>query len=303
VARWRVAVAVLLPPPAAGEVEGLRRALGDRQLGRVAPHITLVPPVNVRTGDLEEVLRLVRAAAASAPALAVELGPVQTFAPVSPVLYLAVRPAEPLAALRQVVRAGPLDREDVHPFVPHVTVDIEAPADRIDAAMVALGSYSRRVELTAVTLLREDGRGDARRWKPIADADLGRPAVVGRGGIELEITAGTIVDPVTLAAVDPDTAAGPGIAAAVASTVAAADPDLPVRHDLVLTAHRDGRPVGVATATRQGSDLVLTGLAVAPEHRRLGVARALLAQRPELRARPATLPADVEAVAAHLGRL
>ena len=279
-ARWRLAVAVLLPAPEADEVDGLRRALGDRQLGRVAPHITLVPPVNVRTDDVEEVLGLVRGAAASADALTVEIGPVQTFAPVSPVLYLAVRPAEPLEALRRVVRTGPLARPDAHPFVPHVTIDIEAPTARIDAAMRALGSYSRTVELTAVTLLREDGHGEARRWNPIADADLGSPVIVGRGGIELEITMGTIVDPVALAAIDPDMAE---------------------RHDLVLTARRDGRPVGIATATLHGSELVLTALTVAPEHRRLGVARALLVRRPEMRARPGTLPDDVEAVAAHLG--
>jgi 2'-5' RNA ligase len=256
-ARWRLAVAVLLPRPVADEVDGLRRALSDRQLGRVAPHITLVPPVNVRTDDIDEVLRLVRAAAAaaSAGALTVELGPLRTFAPVSPVLYLDVRPVEPLAALRQVVRAGPLAREDVHPFVPHVTVDIEAPAERIEGALAALGSYSTTVELTAVTLLREDGHGEARRWNPVADAELGKPAVVGRGGIEIEITTSTIVDPVAREAVDPDMA---------------------VQHDLVLTARREGRPVGVLTAARHGADLVVTGLTVAPEHRRLGVARALL---------------------------
>jgi 2'-5' RNA ligase len=248
-------VALLLPSPLADEVDGLRRALGDRQLGRVAPHITLVPPVNVRTDDLDEVLELVRAAAASADSLTVEIGPLQTFAPVSPVLYLAVRPIEPLAALRQVVRGGPLAREDVHPFVPHVTVDIDAPAERIDAALAALGSYAATVELTAVTLLREDGHGEARRWNPVTDALLGPPAVIGRGGMEIEITASTIVDPVALAAVAPDA---------------------PPRHDLVLTARRDGRPVGVLTAARHGADLVVTGLTVAPEHRRLGVARALL---------------------------
>ena len=43
---------MVLDVPAASEVDGLRRAVDDPALGRMAPHITLVPPVNVRTADL-----------------------------------------------------------------------------------------------------------------------------------------------------------------------------------------------------------------------------------------------------------
>ena len=49
--RWprvRLGVVLLVPPPVAGEIDGLRRAVGDGALGKVAPHVTLVPPVNVR---------------------------------------------------------------------------------------------------------------------------------------------------------------------------------------------------------------------------------------------------------------
>ncbi len=52
------------PPPLAEEIDGLRRAFGDRSLGRVPPHLTLVPPVNVAEGDLGQALAVLRAAAA-----------------------------------------------------------------------------------------------------------------------------------------------------------------------------------------------------------------------------------------------
>ena len=44
------AVALLLPEPLDVEVDALRRACGDPMLERVRPHVTLVPPVNVRAG-------------------------------------------------------------------------------------------------------------------------------------------------------------------------------------------------------------------------------------------------------------
>ena len=93
--RRRLGVVLLIPPPIAHEVDGLRRALGDGFLGRVAPHVTLIPPVNVREDDLSAALAVVRGAAASTGPLTLELGPVETFLPVNPVVYLAVGRPEP----------------------------------------------------------------------------------------------------------------------------------------------------------------------------------------------------------------
>ena len=52
--RHRLGVALLLDPPGSFEVDGLRRALGDTALGAVPAHVTLVPPVNVRSEHLGE---------------------------------------------------------------------------------------------------------------------------------------------------------------------------------------------------------------------------------------------------------
>src|SRR3546814_172824 len=89
-ARQRLGVVLLVPQPLATEVDGVRRALGDGALARIAPHITLVPPVNVAERDRPEALAIVRRAAGASRPLHLTLGPVVTFAPVNPVAYLHV---------------------------------------------------------------------------------------------------------------------------------------------------------------------------------------------------------------------
>jgi 2'-5' RNA ligase len=294
VPRLRLAVALLVPEPARREIDGLRRALGDPQLGVVAPHVTLVPPINVAAADLDEALTLVRAGAAClSDGLVLELGPVATFAPDNPVLYLAVRPVEALSEARTALRRGVFDRADAYPFVPHVTLDIEAAPERLEAGLIALASYSTTTAAGPVTLLqeqRDDQRG--RHWVPIADAVCGAPLVVGRGGLELELTSGTLVDP-----------------AAAVLWAGAEAPAGGEWGDLVITARRERRPVGLATGRRRRKVLALTGLVVDPAERGLGVGRALVARcaseaaaaGAERMVASRSLPDDTLALLAHLG--
>ena len=57
-ARRRLFVALEITGAVASEVDGLRRAIGSSALGRISPHLTLVPPVNVAESDLPSVLRV-----------------------------------------------------------------------------------------------------------------------------------------------------------------------------------------------------------------------------------------------------
>ena len=179
--RRRLGVALVVDPPLALEIDGLRRALGDGPLDAVVPHITLVPPVNVRVDELDQALAVLRRAAqGQGRPLELVLGPVATFSPVTPVIYLAVRGAgdaglDDLHRLHQGVMAGPLLRTERWPWAPHVTLADESPPERIDAALVALGSYRAEVAFDRVVILEEVGR----RWSVLADACFGPPAVVG----------------------------------------------------------------------------------------------------------------------------
>ena len=180
-ARRRLGVALLVPPPAAAEVDGLRRGCGDNALGRIPAHITLVPPVNVREEQVGEALEVIRAAAASARPLTLELGPAASFTPVSPVAYLAVGGGlDGLRALHDGVFREPLARALTHEFLPHVTLAVDIDEARAGAIVVALADYRTTIVVDRVHLLEE---GPGHVWSPIADARLGPPAVVGRGGL------------------------------------------------------------------------------------------------------------------------
>jgi 2'-5' RNA ligase len=193
-AKHRLGVALLIPPPFDGEIDGLRRALGDPALDRLPAHLTLVPPVNVREDRMGDALGVLREAAESLDGpLNLILGPVVTFHPLTPVLYLEVGgQVDEVHRLRNAVFRPPLARELTWDFVPHVTVADEATPERIAAAVEALADFRVEVELTHLTILEEQ---PGRIWVPIADARLGPRAITGRGGVPVHIDVSTWPDP------------------------------------------------------------------------------------------------------------
>lgn len=248
--RARLGVALLLPPAVAAEVDGLRRALGDGALPRIAPHVTLVPPVNVRSERMPDALGVLRAAAGATRPFTLVLGPVATFAPATPVVHLAVAgDVAALGALREGVFRDPLARPLTWPWVPHVTLADDAGAERIAAAVAALGDFRVEVSFDRVHLLQE---GAGRVWAPVADARFSPPAVVGRGGLPLELSVSEHLDSEAAAV------AGAGVPFAV-------------------TARRHGQVVGTAAGTTAGAIATLAWLSVVPSARRQGIGTHLLA--------------------------
>lgn len=199
--RVRLGVVLLIPEPWATEVNGLRRACGDQQLARVPPHVTLVPPINVRVEEVPAALTVLRAAAATRPGpLVVRLGPPGSFHPDTDTVYLAVGEDEgeraAVRTLRDAVFAAPLERTLEWPFVAHVTLSDIADQARSSAALDALAGYLVEVTFDRLHLLEEQrGRHGRRVWVPVADAPFESPAIVGRGGIEIELARSTLVDP------------------------------------------------------------------------------------------------------------
>lgn len=185
-AKRRLGVALLFPPAAAAQIDALRLGIGDGARDRIPPHLTLVPPVNVRDDQMDGALAALTGAATATRPFVVRLGPVATFHPASPVLFLEVSgDVAAVHALRDAVFVEPLARPLTWPFLPHVTVAAEAPPERIEAALVALAGFEVEVTIGRVHLLEE---GPGRVWTPIADAPFGKAAVVGRGPMEVELT-------------------------------------------------------------------------------------------------------------------
>jgi len=280
VPRHRVGVALLVPPPVATEIDGLRRALGDGTRGRIPAHVTLVPPVNVTASALADALAVLRAAAASRVGpVRLRLGPATTFHPVTPVVYLAVDgDVDALVALRDAVFRPPLARRLTHPFVPHATIADEMDPTRIPAAVAALADYRAEVTIDRLTLLAES---PGRIWRPVADTPFGAPAVVARGGLPLELTVSHLVDPEAARLLRHPPAAAPEPAAGEGPDPARGEPASPGPDPgpgpWAVTARRDGRVVGVAHGVTIGDRLEVGALVVDPEHRGQGIGRHLRA--------------------------
>lgn len=267
--RRRLGVALLIEPPLRDQIDGLRRALRDRGLGRIAPHITLVPPVNVRGAELPAALGVVRAAAAHCGRpLRLTLGPPATFFPSNPVIYLGVGGDRPeLERLQAATFLPPLVRPLAWPWVPHVTLADDADPARIEAALETLDGYQVVVDVHRVVLLEE--RRDERepRWVPLADACLRPRTVVGRGGLAVELVEGRVV--------------GPDGHALLQATVASAEGTVAVAEGaIVQSALVEGRLAGLGLAWRDDAGGHVAVL-VDPEHRHAGVGRHVLAHTEE----------------------
>lgn len=285
--RDRLGVALLLPRDVAGEVDGLRRALGDGTLGRIPPHLTLVPPVNVpseRLGDALALLRAAGATVADAAPLRLRLGPLMSFLPVNPVAYLAVGgDVDVLGVLRDRVFRPPLWRTLTHAFVPHVTVADDLPPQRLEAAVSALADFRLDVSFGRVHLLRE---GPGRVWQPIADAPFATPAVVSRGGLPLELTISGRLDVQAWRLVDEVREGG----ALPGGLLVAGGPPAPGEGEagrpqgagagagerLAVTARRDSAVVGALAGRLLGPVAWLDVVAVVPGARQQGIGRHLL---------------------------
>ncbi|HUZ43630.1 MAG TPA: 2'-5' RNA ligase family protein [Acidimicrobiales bacterium] len=221
--RLRLGVVLPVPEPAAAEIDGLRRALGDGALGRIPSHLTLVPPVNVPVERLEDAEALLTTVAAGSAPIVATLGPPATFWPATPVIYLTLgSTAEPAVnAVREAVFQPPLRRNLTFSFVPHITLADEVEEDRIGPAVRALADYTRSVVFDRITLLQE---GEGRRWTPRFEALLGGAWVVGRGGLPLDLSVSSLAPPS-----DPAVRARLGLPPG-----------------LVITAHRQASPAGLA---------------------------------------------------------
>jgi 2'-5' RNA ligase len=246
-------VALLLPPPLDAEVDGIRRAVGDGALGRMPAHLTLVPPVNVREDRLGHALAVLRHAAAATRPFRAVLGPPATFLPDSPTLYLAVSGTglADVDRLRERVFVDPLARPLTWPYVAHVTLADEAEPTRIAAALGVLRDYRVEVEFDRVHLLREVA---GRVWVPIADVALAAAAVIGRGGLPVELTVSDEPDPEARAL-----AQGEGV------------------RWLTVTARREGAVVGYASGWWRGRAAHLAVLVGSTPPDGLGAARHLVA--------------------------
>jgi 2'-5' RNA ligase len=262
-------VALLLDQPLADEVDGLRRGLGDPALGRIPPHLTLVPPVNVRRDQVAAAVAALRASASvMGGPMRLTLGSVSSFLPANPVVFLAVGgDVDQLRRVRNAVFVPPLERKLSWPWVPHVTLADGIEETRIAGALTALDRFAAVWAVDRLVMLQE---GPGQVWQPMADAAFGPTIVVGRGGLSLEITRGRMLDPEARQMFE-EAGLGAGSPSGPRS-----DPRRPVFYPIVLFGRRQGQLEGVAAAwtVPEGGHVAIY---VRPGARRQGIGAHLLA--------------------------
>jgi 2'-5' RNA ligase len=139
------------------------RAAVTPQHTHLRPHITALPPRKLQISDTEAVRNFKERPLHS---IAIELGDVCSFRPLSPTIYLDLRRGQQqLWDLQQLLGAAPFAGRPDWPFVPHITLakldDFKDVARVFQHARDRWHDYqgTRSFSVTELTLVRESKPG------------------------------------------------------------------------------------------------------------------------------------------------
>lgn len=159
-----IGVAIGLPEPYTSDLSERRSRAGDPQAYLVPPHVTLLPPSQVRGAALPGIEEHLAAVARRHAAFELHLSGPGTFRPVSEVVFVQV--AAGLAQCEMIeadVRSGPLFRQAAFPYHPHVTVAHGVPTSALDETYAGLRGYDASFLVAGFTMFEQNADGV---WKP-----------------------------------------------------------------------------------------------------------------------------------------
>src|SRR4051812_48413338 len=149
-------------------VAGSRAVVSPHET-HLRPHITVLSPRKLQLSDAEAVKRFEKI---SFQPIAVELGDVCTFRPLSPTIYLDLRRGQhKIWELNQLLGTTPFAGKPEWPFAPHVTLakldDFKDVARVVQHARDRWRDYqgARCFSVTELTLVRESKGGE---WVDLA---------------------------------------------------------------------------------------------------------------------------------------
>ncbi len=171
----RYALVAYLKSPAGEFVENLRRELHP-DLPHMAAHLSILPPRPLR-GSENAALQLMERICGQEEPFEVSLGPVETFIPVTPTVFIRVDGASGhMSELHRKLNRGELQYQEEWPYIPHLTIvkmGSEPPAHAaFEFARQRWQDYSgsRRLLLERLTFVREDSPNC---WVDLAPVHLG----------------------------------------------------------------------------------------------------------------------------------
>jgi 2'-5' RNA ligase len=167
-----IGVAIPIPEPYGTELQRVRESFGDPLARSIPTHITLLPPSEVETDDLDPIDNHLRTIAESEQPFEIHLRGSGTFHPVSPVVFVSVvLGISDCERVESRVRSGPLLRDLTFPYHPHVTVAHDLPNKVLTTAFDEMASYNVRFGVWGFSLYEHGSDGV---WRPQRDFPLGQ---------------------------------------------------------------------------------------------------------------------------------
>jgi 2'-5' RNA ligase len=167
-----VGVVLPLPPDIAEPLHAVRceHGLLPRDDG-IDEHVTLLPPIMIEPDALHAAESHLTAVAASAAPFRLALAGVDTFRPVSPVVFLRlVGGMTECYRLQRAVRTGPLRADLAFAYHPHVTVAHTDDERLLDDAVRLFADVRAEFTVTSFDLHR---RRPGRAWEVVRTFRLG----------------------------------------------------------------------------------------------------------------------------------
>lgn len=167
----KIGVAIPIPDPYGRELQRWRASFGDPLAASIPTHITLLPPTLVDSGRLEAIEDHLRRIAESEHVFPISLRGTGTFRPVSPVVFVAV--ATGIGCCERIegrIRDGPLARDLLFPYHPHVTVAHDLAEEVLDRAFKELAGFQAGFQVWGFSLYEHGSDGV---WRPQRDFAFG----------------------------------------------------------------------------------------------------------------------------------
>ena len=156
----RIGVALAIPQPHASVLVGWRRAIGDPEADKIPPHVTLLPPTEFESDQLDVVEKHLAEVASAARPFTMRLAGTGTFRPVSQVVFVQVSAGiSECELLESAVRHDPILRELDYPYHPHVTVGHDIPDGQLDEAFHGLRDFVAQFAVDRFTMYSQDPDG------------------------------------------------------------------------------------------------------------------------------------------------
>lgn len=163
-------MAITIPEPWGQLLSDVRADVGDPLAPFIPPHVTLLPPTDVRASDLEDFVAHLERVAAGHGGFEMVLSGAASFRPISPVVFVQV--SEGISScerLERAIRSGPVRRDLEFNYHPHVTVAHHVADGALDEAAERCEEFRARFVVDRFDLY-DQGRDEV--WRSVRSFSL-----------------------------------------------------------------------------------------------------------------------------------